>query len=76
MGVILHLKPKRSKHRLRLDADGRGYFVQMFPPASRPNPTWRFGDYDQAKAKADELSGELGLRVHDAIRPPFLERFS
>jgi hypothetical protein len=76
MGIIHQLKPKNSKHRLRLDADGNGYFVQMFPPASRPNPTWRFGDYREAKAKADALSGELGLRVHDAIRPPFLERFS
>lgn len=75
MGIVKKMRPKRSKHRLRLDADARGYFVQLFPPASRPNPTWRFGEYDQARAKADELSSELGLRVHDAIRPPFMEHF-
>lgn len=75
MGDIIKLRKKKTKHRLRLDADARGYFVNIFPPPAFPNPTWRFESYDDAKSKADMLSTDLGMKVHDAIRPPFMEHF-
>lgn len=75
MGDVVPLRRRRTKHRLRLDADQRGHFLHIFPPPSVPNPTWRFADYDTARDYADKLSRQLRLKVHDAIRPPFLERF-
>lgn len=75
MGDIIKLRSKKTKHRLRLDADNRGYFVNIFPPPAFPNPTWRFENYDDAKAKAELLADDLGFKIHDAIRPSFLEHF-
>ena len=75
MGDVIRLKLPGTKHRLRIDADYRGHFVQIFPPPSIPKPTWRFADYEAARFRADELSQELGLKVHDAINPPFMEQF-
>ena len=75
MGVVIPLRLARTKQRIRIDADKRSYFVQIFPPPSLPKPIWRFADYEAARQRADILSNELGLKVHDAINPPFLEQF-
>ena len=74
MGEVIKLKLRRTKQRVRIDADHRGHFVQIFPPPSIPKPVWRFADYAAARQRADQLSKELGLKVHDAINPPFLEQ--
>lgn len=76
MADVVKLKPKRLKHVIRLDADDRGYSVRIWPPPSRPAPIWNAERYDDAKAKADELVLEMGLRLHDAIRPPFVEQLN